>query len=113
MKLKWLTTKEHRDLPMITTPREIPPGGFLWHNHVDHCVGMGHGINGFRYLVDPLPVDLSKFERCHCGVTDLPHYKIRGLGSGQCVPLSAVLRTFVGLPVELAVESGAVIPLRR
>ena len=66
-------------------PRKVPEGKFIWHNHVQHCVGMSHGLNGFRCWNGLLPIDYRKFERCHCGWIDLPHYKIRGLGSGKCV----------------------------
>jgi hypothetical protein len=72
-------------LPMGGLPRKVPAGKFLWHNHVQRCVGMGHGVNGLRCWNGFLPVDYRKFERCHCGWVDLPHYKIRGLGSGKCV----------------------------
>jgi hypothetical protein len=73
-------------------PRKVPEGKFIWHNHVQHCVGMGHGLNGFRYHSELLPIDYRNFERCHCGVIDLPHYKIRGLGSGKCVSPEQILR---------------------
>jgi len=72
-------------------PRKIPEGKFLWHNHVMHCEGMLQGCNGFRYCAGWLPVDREAFERCHCGVVPLLHYKIRGLGSGKCVPPECVL----------------------
>ena len=72
-------------------PRKIPEGKFLWHNHVMHCEGMLQGCNGFRYCAGWLPVDREAFERCHCGVVALLHYKIRGLGSGKCVPPEWVL----------------------
>ena len=78
-------------------PRSVPKGKFIWHNHVAHCVGMGHGVNGFRYRNGLLPVDYRKFERCHCGVIDLPHYKIRGIGSGKCVRASQI---FPGLDLD-------------
>ncbi|MGB9392467.1 MAG: hypothetical protein WCB70_21105 [Xanthobacteraceae bacterium] len=73
-------------------PRKVPEGKFLWHNHVQHCVGMPHGWNGFRYRYGMLPVNYRKFERCQCGVTELPHYKVRGAGSGKCVTFYKVLR---------------------
>ena len=66
-------------------PRKVPEGKFIWHNHVQHCVGMRHGRNGFRCWNGLLPIDYRTFERCRCGWIDLPHYKIRGLGSGKCV----------------------------
>jgi hypothetical protein len=80
-------------------PRKVPKGRFIWHNHVQHCVGMGHGHNGFRYRNGLLPVDYRKFERCHCGVIDLPHYKIRGGGPGKCVSWEQVFRN-TGLSEE-------------
>jgi hypothetical protein len=81
-------------IPSGGTPRNIPAGRFLWHNHVQHYVGMPHGLNGFRYWNADLPVDYRKFERCHCGVVELPHYKIRGLGSGKCVSPPRVSLSF-------------------
>ena len=62
------------------TPRKVPEGKFVWHNHIQHCAGMGHGVNGFRYRSHPLPINYRKFERCDCDVINLPHYKIRGVG---------------------------------
>jgi hypothetical protein len=56
----------------------VPEGMFLWHNHVQHCVGMENGVNGFRYWHATLPVDYRKFMRCQCGVVDLPHYSTVG-----------------------------------
>ncbi len=67
-------------------PKRIWPGHFLWHNHVAHCVGMSHGVNGFRYWFGKLPINYKNFEPCSCGVVPLKHYKVRGLGSGKCVP---------------------------
>jgi hypothetical protein len=61
-------------------PRKVPEGKFVWHNHIQHCAGMGHGVNGFRYRSHPLPINYRKFERCDCDVINLPHYKIRGVG---------------------------------
>src|SRR6516164_5957693 len=58
-------------------PRKVPKGKFIWHNHVQHYIGMAHGLNGFRYRTGTLPVDYRKFMRCRCGVIDLPHYSIR------------------------------------
>jgi hypothetical protein len=74
------------------TPRKVPEGKFVWHNHVQHCVGMGHGVNGFRYRSHPLPINYRKFERCDCDVINLPHYKIRGVGDLKCVSVEQVFR---------------------
>ena len=79
-------------LPHGGLPRKVPKGKFIWHNHVQHCVGMSHGLNGFRCWNGFLPIDYRKFEHCHCGWIDLPHYKIRGLGSGKCVSQEQILR---------------------
>jgi hypothetical protein len=72
-------------------PRSVPKGTFLWHNHVQHSVGMGHGFNGFRYIRGELPVDYREFMRCRCGVVDLPHYCIRGREQ-KCVSTEQLLR---------------------
>ena len=72
-------------------PRMVPEGMFLWHNHVQHCVGMGNGVNGFRYWHATLPVDHRKFMRCQCGVVDLPHYSRRFAGKQKCVSAERVL----------------------
>ena len=61
-------------------PNRIPSGKFIWHNHIVRFRGMNHGTNGFRYWFGFKPVNYHNFERCNCGVTDLPHYKIRGYG---------------------------------
>lgn len=66
-------------------PRSVPADRFLWHNYITHCVGMPHGLNGFRYWHAKRPINYRIFERCHCGVVNLPHYKHRGEGSGKCV----------------------------
>jgi hypothetical protein len=55
------------------------------HSQGSGVVGMPQGANGFRYWHADRPVNYRTFERCHCGVTDLPHYKMRGLGSGKCI----------------------------
>ena len=73
-------------------PRKVPKGKFIWHNHIQHCVGMGHGINGFRYRNGLLPINYREFERCHCGVIDLPHYKIRGAGNLKCLSVEQIFR---------------------
>ena len=72
-------------------PRKVPKGKFIWHNHIQHCVGMSHGLNGFRCWNGLLPIDYRQFERCHCGWIDLPHYKRRGVGSGKCVSPEQIL----------------------
>jgi hypothetical protein len=92
-----MTKRKERDLlsPNLRygqIPRKMPKGKFIWHNHVQHCVGKPHGTNGFRYRNGLLPINHRKFERCYCGVIELPHYKIRGLGSGKCVSEEQVLR---------------------
>jgi hypothetical protein len=74
------------------TPRKIPEGKFLWHNHIQHASGMPHGMNGFRYWWALKPINYRTFERCNCGVTDLPHYKRRGMGSGKCVSWQQIMR---------------------
>jgi hypothetical protein len=79
-------------LPIGGLPRKVPECKFIWHNHVQHCAGMGHGFKGFRCWNGFLPIDYRKFERCHCGWIDLPHYKIRGLGSGKCVMPEQIFR---------------------
>src|SRR5262249_38634974 len=80
------------NLRMGERPRKVPEGKFIWHNHVQHCVGMGHGINGFRYRTGMLPVDYRRFMRCHCGVIDLPHYCIRSAEPQKCVSAEQILR---------------------
>jgi hypothetical protein len=66
-------------------PNRIPKGRFLWHNHILHFRGMPHGLCGFRYWFELKPVNYREFERCDCGVCDVPHYRRRGVGSGTCV----------------------------
>lgn len=76
----------------LHVPRKVPGGRFIWHNHVQHRVGMSHGFNGFRYRNGLLPADYRVFMRCHCGVTDLPHHSIRAAGPQKCVSQEQVLR---------------------
>jgi hypothetical protein len=78
-------------------PKKIPRGKVLWHNHVMHCKGMGHGVNGFRYRAGWLPVSRKEFEECHCGVIPLKHFKVRGLGSGKCVSTETMMRKAWGM----------------
>ena len=73
-------------------PRKVPDGKFIWHNHVQHCVGMGDGVNGFRYRTELLPVNYREFMRCQCGVIDLPHYSIRRSGPQECVSAEQIFR---------------------
>jgi hypothetical protein len=79
-------------LPLGGLPRKVPEGKFIWHNHVQHSVGMSPGLNGFRCWNGLLPIDYRQFERCHCGWIDLPHYKRRGIGSGKCVSPEQIFR---------------------
>jgi hypothetical protein len=79
------------NLRMGQIPRKVPKGKFIWHNHVQHCVGMGHGVNGFRYRTGLLPIDYHIFQRCHCGVIDFPHYQIRGRDL-KCVSVEQIYR---------------------
>jgi hypothetical protein len=74
------------------SPRKVPNGKFLWHNHIRRFRGTTHGTNAFRYWWRMKPINCREFERCECAVTDLPHYKIRGLGSGKCVSWQQVMR---------------------
>jgi hypothetical protein len=79
-------------LPWGGVPRKVPEGKFIWHNQVQRCVGMSHGLNGFRCWNGLLPIDYRQFERCRCGWIDLPHYKRRGFGSASCVSQEQILR---------------------
>ena len=67
-------------LPYGGLSRKVPEGKFKGHNHIQHCVGMRHGLNGFPCWNGLLPINYRKFERRRCGWIDLPHYKIRGRG---------------------------------
>jgi hypothetical protein len=72
----------------LPTPRWVPKtiraDVFIWHNHVMHTTGTGHGERGFRYRYEYKPVDYRKFVRCECGWSGLPHYSIRGFGKQKC-----------------------------
>lgn len=78
------TRKRLPTLPIGTVPRTVPDGCFIWHNHVMHTVGMGHGLNGFRYRYAQRPINYRLMMRCHCGVIGLPHYSIRAFGKQRC-----------------------------
>ena len=79
-------------LPHDGVPRKVPEGKFIWHNQVQRCVGMSHGLNGFRCWYGELPIDYRQFERCRCGWIELAHYKRRGAGGGTRVSWEQVLR---------------------
>ena len=96
-------------LPLGGLPRKVPEGKFIWHNHVQHSVGMSPGLNGFRCWNGLLPIDYRQFERCHCGWIDLSYYKRRGVRSDKCVSAYQILRN-CGLTAKrarTALRSGA------
>jgi len=74
-----------------------------------HCVGMSHGLNGFRCWNGLLPIDYRQFERCQCGWIDLPHYIRCGVGPGKCVSPEQILRNggLTAKEARAALKSGA------
>jgi hypothetical protein len=62
----------------LRVPRSIPAGRILAHNHVQHTVDMGYGVNGFRCWTWPKDKVPRNFKRCKCGWSGLPHYRLRG-----------------------------------
>jgi hypothetical protein len=91
-----MTTKKR--LPAIRMgylPQTTRDDVFLWHNHVMHTAGTGHGARGFRCHWEHKPVDYRQFMRCECGWSGLPHYSIRAFGKQRSVTaanLKAALR---------------------
>jgi hypothetical protein len=88
--------------PGLHTPRPIRAGHFLWHNHIMHCEGMGHGVNGFRYWFSPRPINYRQFMRCNCGVTPLPHYSVRDYGAQKCVTFYKICTKAWGMTAKQA-----------
>jgi hypothetical protein len=72
-----------------SVPRSVPDGRFLWHNHVEHFVGMPHGLN---VCTQSCQWTYRRLMRCRCGVVDLPHYSRRSFGTQKCVNRERVLR---------------------
>jgi hypothetical protein len=58
----------------LTIPRAIPTGNVLVHNHVRHAADTPCGINGFRAWMQNPDHGL---ERCKCGWSGLPHYRVK------------------------------------
>jgi hypothetical protein len=58
-------------------PRSIAAGRVLAHNHVQHTIDMGHGVNGFRCWTWPQDKVPLNFKRCKCGWSGLPHVRLR------------------------------------
>jgi hypothetical protein len=83
-------------------PRTIPSGFFIWHNHIMHTNGMGHGMNGFRYRFEAKPVNYRQFMPCKCGWSGLPHYSIRSFGPQKCFTTYQMLRRACGMTAEKA-----------
>jgi hypothetical protein len=65
-------------------PRTLPKekGRVIVHNHVMHTVDMPLGFNGFRAWTQ---IKSNKLVACKCGWSGLPHYRVKGLGSGTSV----------------------------
>jgi hypothetical protein len=55
------------------TPRKVPEGRVLAHNHVRHHARMSCGINGFRWWTWPKGKVSKGFVPCGCGYAGLPH----------------------------------------
>jgi hypothetical protein len=65
-------------------PKSVSEHRALVHNHVQHTVDMPIGFSGFRaWTQSP---DDEKLEACHCGWSDLKHFRVRGMGSGESMP---------------------------
>jgi hypothetical protein len=59
-----------------STPKTIPAGKVLCHNHVAHLADTPSGTNGFRAWFDDEPP--PEFVECSCGYAGLPHRALRG-----------------------------------
>jgi hypothetical protein len=73
-------------------PRKIPAGFYIVHNHVQHTIDTAYGLNGFRYWLEPKPINYRKFMACKCGWSGLPHFAARWAGPQKCVTLYKFLR---------------------
>jgi hypothetical protein len=60
---------------LVKWPTSIPSGCVLVHNDVRSTRRLGS--RGFRAWFSKL--NPSKYEPCHCGVTELPHFRVKGL----------------------------------
>jgi hypothetical protein len=84
---------QHGQRYLERAPRKIPPGRIIVHNHVMHTKDMSLGLNGFRAWTLP-EIELTggsgewNLVVCKCGWMGLPHYRVKGLGSGKCVTRS-------------------------
>jgi hypothetical protein len=61
-------------LPFGTLPRAIRAGYVLVHNRVGHAADTRCGINGFRAWTEK---PNNRLERCKCGWSGLPHYRVK------------------------------------
>lgn len=59
---------------VLTVPKTIPAGRVLVHNHIQHAVDTPCGWNGFRAWTQKRS---RRLERCKCGWSGLPHYRVR------------------------------------
>ena len=64
-----------RSISCFCVPKSVGAGRVLCHNHVRHTVDTPCGLNGFRAWTDLKPP--SKFVKCPCGWSGLPHYAWR------------------------------------
>lgn len=72
-----------KDRYLPTTPKSVPAGRVLCHNHVAHTVDHAPGMNGFRAWTADKPPD--GFKQCPCGWSGLLHYAHGELFSGKCI----------------------------
>jgi hypothetical protein len=69
-----LRKDRHSAVRVCGVPTKIKPGRVLYHNHVMHTKGMGHGLNGFRcWTLSETNSPLDGFAPCPCGWSGLPH----------------------------------------
>jgi hypothetical protein len=64
-------------------PRQLKNGRVLVHNHIWHTKDMPIGVNGFRAWTQARAPNLIV---CKCGWAGVPHYRVRGLGTGHALP---------------------------
>jgi len=70
--------KGYERVPFDTLPHSVPAGKVLVHNHVSHVATTPSGERGFHgWFEQPDASRHQELERCDCGWTRLPHYRLK------------------------------------
>jgi hypothetical protein len=84
MTIEHLTDVNFRGINVGTLPRKLPRSGrVIVHNQVEHTKDMPCGAGGFRAWTQRPD---ERVVECPCGWSGLPHYRLTGIDSGECIP---------------------------